>query len=346
MNTRQRFHAIMNFRPFDRLPMLEWAVWWDKTIDRWHQEGLPKRVTDRYDLYRHFGLEMYMQDWISTYQRGCPKPASHGAGIAANEADYERIRRYLYPKAAVNHKRWERWASLQAQGEAVLWFTLDGFFWFPRQLLGIERHLYAFYDQPELMHRINSDLTEWLLPVIDEICSICKPDFVTIAEDMSYNHGAMLSKSCFDEFLKPYYAQIVPALHKHGILIIVDSDGDVSQPAHWFEEVGVDGILPLERQAGVDIGDLRQNHPTMRFVGHFDKMVMTKGEAALRAEFERLLPTAVGGGFLISCDHQTPPGVSYQEYLLYLRLFEEYAVEAGRQSHQVENGKQTVKSEQ
>ncbi len=40
MNARERFHAIMNFQPFDRLPLLEWAGWWDQTIDRWHGEGL------------------------------------------------------------------------------------------------------------------------------------------------------------------------------------------------------------------------------------------------------------------------------------------------------------------
>ena len=66
----------------------------------------------------------------------------------------------------------------------------------------------------------------------------------------------------------------------------------------------------------------------MRWVGHFDKMVMNKGEAAMRAEFERLLPTARKGGFFISCDHQTPPGVSYRDYQLYLALFREAAVRA------------------
>ena len=70
----------------------------------------------------------------------------------------------------------------------------------------------------------------------------------------------------------------------------------------------------------------------MRFVGAFDKRVMHKGEDAIRAEFERLLPVAVSGGFLPSCDHQTPPEVSYRDYLLYLSLFREYAGEAGRRS--------------
>jgi len=64
-------------------------------------------------------------------------------------------------------------------------------------------------------------------------------------------------------------------------------------------------------------------------------MTMDKGEAAMRAEFERLLPTASQGGFLISCDHQTPPGVTYQDYKTYVALFNEYAQKAGAISQQL-----------
>jgi uroporphyrinogen-III decarboxylase len=58
-------------------------------------------------------------------------------------------------------------------------------------------------------------------------------------------------------------------------------------------------------------------------------MVMNKGEAEMRKEFERLLPVAAKGGFIISCDHQTPPGVSFNDYKIYLRLFREYAGKMG-----------------
>ena len=64
----------------------------------------------------------------------------------------------------------------------------------------------------------------------------------------------------------------------------------------------------------------------MRFIGHFDKMKMPLGEETMRAEFERLLPTAKKGGFIISIDHQTPPGVSLDNYRTYIRLFNEYAI--------------------
>ena len=155
---------------------------------------------------------------------------------------------------------------------------------------------------------------------------------MTFAEDMSYNHGPMLSEAMFDEFMKPYYDRVVPRLKQRGILAIIDSDGDITAPAAWFERAGLDGILPLERQAGVDVSGIRRRHPRMRFIGCFDKMTMNRGEAAMRAEFERLLPTASRGGLIISCDHQTPPGVSYQDYQLYLSLFREYAGQAGKDS--------------
>ena len=332
MNVRERFHAVMGFQPFDRLPMVEWAGWWDQTLRRWHAEALPAQLTDRYDICRHFGLDVYLQHWFPPRGPGCPGPAHHGAGILADVDDYERIRPHLFPWPAVDRAAWEAWAEQQARGDVVLWFSLDGFFWFPRTLLGIERHFYAFFDQPELMHRINADLADWQLRVIDELCDVCTPDFMTFAEDMSYNHGPMLSKALFDEFLRPYYLRVVPRLEERGVLPIVDTDGDVTEAVPWFESAGVRGILPLERQAGIDVGTLRAAHPRMRWIGCFDKMCMHRGEAALRAEFERLLPTAAQGGLIVSCDHQTPPGVSYADYQLYLRLFREYADEAGRRS--------------
>jgi hypothetical protein len=69
---------------------------------------------------------------------------------------------------------------------------------------------------------------------------------------------------------------------------------------------------------------LRQAYPKLRMVGHYNKLVMHLGEAAMRTEFERLLPLMHTGGFLPSVDHQTPPEVSLADYRLYLRLLDQY----------------------
>jgi hypothetical protein len=147
-------------------------------------------------------------------------------------------------------------------------------------------------------------------------------------EDLSYNHGPMLSKAQFDEFLGPYYRAVVPDLKTRGIVPLVDSDGQVEPLIPWFEEVGIEGMGPLERMAGVDVNRIRARYPTWRMIGGFDKTVMHLGEAAMRAEFERLLPVMRSGGYLQTVDHQTPPEVSLEAYRLYRRLQEEYAFRA------------------
>ena len=333
MNTRERFHAIMNFLPFDRLPVMEWASWWDKTIDRWHGEGLPSEWNyreNRYDICRHFGLDIYYHHWFRPLAPTCPAPEHHGAPLVQSSSDYEQLRPHLFPKPDPHIlEKLAGWTEEQQRGDAVVWIQLDGFFWFPRVLFGIEPHLFAFYDEPELMHRMNTDLTEWMMSLTDAVSQVCRPDFIVLAEDMSYNNGPMLSGELFDEFLLPHYRKIIPYLRQNSSFVLVDSDGNVGPALAWFEKAGLDGLLPLERQSGVDVAELRERHPRMRFVGGFDKLQMNQGEAAMRTEFERLLPVAEKGGLIISCDHQTPPAVSIQDYRLYLRLFKEYAETVG-----------------
>jgi uroporphyrinogen-III decarboxylase len=141
---------------------------------------------------------------------------------------------------------------------------------------------------------------------------------------MSYNHGPMISEQFFDRFLAPCYRQMIPRMKEMNAKVIVDTDGDVTMMVPWLFREGVDGVLPLERQASVDGMQLRRQFPRLCMVGHFDKMVMHKGETALRREFERLLPLMQSGGFIPSVDHQTPPHITLEQYWLYRRLLDEY----------------------
>jgi hypothetical protein len=326
MNHVERFRAVMNFQPVDRLPRWEWAMWWDATIERWHGEGLPCELNHSqvFDIARWFGLDPYQQFWFSTTDPTIEATQHHVEGIVANPDDYRRIRPGLFPSHASAIGNLSTWAASQERGEAVVWCTIEGFFWFPRTLMGFQKLMYAFADQPELLHAINRDLLEFNLHLMDEMFRACVPTFMTIAEDMSYNHGPMISKRTFDEFVAPYYRVLLPRLQERGIPLFMDTDGDVTRLVPWLEELGIQGVLPLERQAGVDGLRLREQFPRLRMVGHFNKMTMNQGEAAMRAEFERLMPLMKTGGFIPSVDHQTPPGVSLEEYRCYLRLLEEY----------------------
>ncbi|MBD3241278.1 MAG: hypothetical protein GF331_11880 [Chitinivibrionales bacterium] len=322
MNARDRFQAVMQFGDFDRLPVVEWAGWWDKTIERWHAESLPRSLDDRYEICRHFGLDQWLQTWFRAVHWECPRPEE--GPLVGSMDDYERLRPWLYPWPSPQIDEYRRLAALRRAEGAVLWCTFEGPFWFPRTLLGIEQHLYAFYEQPELMQRIIDDQAAYVLRLIDEICRIERPDFVTLAEDMSFRGGPMLGVELFEQYIAPFCRHVLPSMRDRGVWSFIDTDGDITLATQWYVNAGADGILPVERQAGTDIAALRAQLPRVRYVGGFDKLVMDKGEAAMREEFERLMPIASQGGFVIACDHQTPPQVSYDDYLLYIRLMREY----------------------
>lgn len=314
----------MSFQEVDRLPRWEWAMWWDKTIERWRAEGLPADLADTFDIHEYFGLDPYKQFWFSTTAPTIAAEQHHVEGIVSNMDDYMNHRPYLFPDHSQAIEGMRPWIERQNRGQAVVWITLEGFFWFPRKLTGFSKLMLAFYDQPDLLHRINRDLLDFNLRLLDQVEKIGCPTFMTVAEDMSYNNGPMISRSFMDEYMTPYYAKMIARAKDMGMLTLVDTDGDVTLLVPWLLDNGIEGVLPLERQAGVDGMALREQFPGLRMIGHYDKMIMNKGETAMRQEFERLQPLMKTGGFIPSVDHQTPPGVSLKEYRTYLRLLAEY----------------------
>jgi hypothetical protein len=337
MNTRERIRRILNFQPVDRQPVIEWGPWWDKTLARWQTEGLDPRLPNlRWtqpgkpltaaagEVGDLLGLDPFRVVWLSACRPNCPVAAADHGGLIQTREDYLRLKPFLYPDPAYDPAILHGIAEAQQRDGLALWMWIDGFFWFPRILFGIEPHLYAFYDQPELMAEINADLLAWYERTLPALFKICTPDIFLVAEDLSYNHGPMLSKNSFDQLLAPYYRPLVKLAKEHGICPMMDSDGDVMPIIPWLYEVGIEGLAPLERMAGVDVPAIRRHYPDFRMIGGFDKIVMSRGDVAVRQEFERLRDTVASGGYIMTTDHQTPPEVSLEQYRRFRQLFSEY----------------------
>ena len=196
MNHVERFRAVMNFKAVDRLPRWEWAMWWDETIRRWHTEGLPTSFaeTDIFGIAQYMGLDPYIQFWFSASEAGIEASQHHTLGSVGNMDDYLALRPHIFPDHRESLDIMVPWAEKQKEGQAVVWITLEGFFWFPRTLMDLEWLSYAYYDEPEVVHQMNSDLLDFNLSLLREMKKKCVPTFMTIAEDMSYNHGPMISE--------------------------------------------------------------------------------------------------------------------------------------------------------
>ena len=89
---------ICSQRPVDRLPVIRMGAVVKLTVERWLGEGLPKDVAATVgSLQEYFGLDKCLQLSVKNRTKSTPKETSRGAGIMADERDYERILPTLFP---------------------------------------------------------------------------------------------------------------------------------------------------------------------------------------------------------------------------------------------------------
>lgn len=326
MTSRDRFLKTLKFNTdIDRIPAFEWTPYWAETLERWKKEGLPEDMSEEV-IRTYFGLEDIHRLLLVWPRKSNFPDLPYGHGCVNNLSDYEKLLPYIYPEDIVtgNGGIFRQAAKQQCLGDRAIGVILYGFFWWPRELFGMESFLYALYDYPEVIHRINRDLLKYNIERINEITEIIKPDFIVISEDMCCKHGPLISYELFRKFMLPYYRELVPRLKGFDCLLFMDTDGQYEPMIPWIIEAGLDGAAPCERNAGVDPVRIRENYPDFIMIGGFDKTIMHLGEERMRSEFEQLLPLMRGGGFIPSCDHQVPPDVSVNDYKLYVKLLHEY----------------------
>ena len=220
--------------------------------------------------------------------------------------------------------------SCAREGSPVRFF-IEGFYWTPRELMGTEALSYAFYDDPQLVHDINGYALEIFMQKLVRVLDVLPVDVLYIMEDISGRNGPFISPGMFEEFVGQYYRKLLPVLRSKGVRhILVDTDGDFGKLIPSFIQVGVDGFLPMDVNAGMDIVAVRKEYPRLKFIGGFNKLCIADGEDAIDREFQRLLPVIRQGGYIPGADHQVAPATSLMHYRYYISRLQEAMLQAGQ----------------
>jgi len=299
----------------EELPRLELMPYHPATVARWRAEGLPDSVQTQLDFHDYFGLDPleFFFVWPDVDGLGCREKI-------ASRADFAAVRAPLYSLEGVRKRLREYEALFKTMQEknGVLWVPMHGFFWHPRDLLGVEEHMMMYYDDPQLMHEINKELLAFNVGVIRLLVSIGVPAIICVSEDMAYKSGSMISQRMFDEFMASYHRVLAAEIKQHFCVAGLDTDGEITAVTPWLFAVGYHAVSPMERQTGMDLMRLREKNPGMAFLGGYNKLCISKGPEAIREEFESLKPLFKQGKYLPAVDHQTPPEVSLENYRHYL----------------------------
>jgi len=198
--------------------------------------------------------------------------------------------------------------------------SLTGFFGTARQILGLEKLLMTFYDDPAWIHEILDSLADFYVSLYDQVLSQVKVDYAVHWEDMCFKNGPLISPRLFTEFMLEPYKRLTGLLRDHGVdIILVDTDGDARKLIPLFLEGGVTGIYPFEVQSHMDVAEIRGLYPRLCMQGGIDKKALTAGEAAIDQELEERVPVVLTGGYIPHVDHGVPPDVSWDNFRYYRR---------------------------
>lgn len=228
-----------------------------------------------------------------------------------------------------------RMAKAQAaagQGLMIVQGLVGGYMYL-RSLIGPEELLYAFYDQPALIH----DCMQTWLTLADAVIARHQQhvtlDEIFLAEDICYNHGPLIAPEMMKEFLIPYYQQLIGNVRRRQIdqgrhlYVQIDTDGDCRPTIPIYRDlIGMDVMSPFEVASGCDVVEIARQYPRLIMRGGIDKRVLAQGRAAIDRMVERILPALrQRGGYIPCCDHGVPAEVPYQDYL----YFRQRCVELG-----------------
>jgi hypothetical protein len=358
MDNRTRENRTLNFQKnVDRGSVQETFYPWNQTVDRFKRDGMPAELGDAifpaksreyskperifstamvdsvYNYERYFGF-----DGVKRITFNVPFSADRSyKSKISNEDDWKQLKEWCY-KEIDQYYTVENMQAMYGklkeghdQGEYSVRLNIMGFFWTPRELMGDEEHLYAFYDYPEMLHDMNQFLVDTYTDKLAKAMEILPADLIYVQEDLSGKTGPMISQALFDEFVGDYYRKIIPVLKSKGVKnVFVDTDGDFMELIPNFLDAGVDGFLPVDVNAGMDIVEVRKEFPTVRLIGGYNKLCIADGPEAIDREFERLMPVIAHGGFIPGCDHQVAPSTSLLDYKYYVKKLKEVMTEAYR----------------
>ena len=352
MNNRERLINSLLCKEVDRPPFPMWLGFspWEQTLERWKLESGIKNL----NLTEYFAFEPFFRELDLEYG---PFPRFQEKVI---KEDKEFIFSRDYRGITVRRRRdgmsmpewidhpaktqdeWERYKSERLSGPVkdrlhALFSGMDfqddeaiqagvfpwGVFGTLRDLLGAERTLFAFYDQPEMVrHIIDTFVTLWLdlYALAAEYVTI---DHIHIWEDMSGKQGSLISMNMVEEFMMPSYDRIIEFAKENGIpLSTVDTDGKCDELLTVMTEHGINGFMPFEVQAGNDIERFRSRYEKLGIMGGLDKNALAKSRNDINKEIAKAERMLARGGYIVGFDHAIPPDVPWENY--------KYAVECIR----------------
>lgn len=340
MNSKQRLLAAIRREPVDRVPANIYYYMqafyeehfpsqpgqdpWEASLESQTRfgfdpliglgggRGLPWQVNEPGRWEAHKETNSHNGDHVTKYVVNTPagqlsvvwdeEPGHSGwqlKPLITEEAEVDALA-YL-PSPTVDIQEIDRlWAQLGDRG--LGWVMVYGIWQQACYIRGMEQMAMDPYIRPEWTERFLGYLTDYLAAQTEVLC---QSRVETLYINESYV-GMGISKSMFDEFVRPYDERLVHIGKEQGKLVLYHDCGKTNALLESFADLGIDYLEPLTPKSAsgdVDLADAKRrigNRVCIR--GGFNHHLLTHGTPKqVRQDVIYCLETLSPGGGYILC---------------------------------------------
>ena len=215
--------------------------------------------------------------------------------------------------------------------KAVTAICRDAFF-NPAFLRGTQQFLMDMIDNPKLVHGLIDVALSYDIPAMQRMVA-AGMDVVVFGDDYADKNSTLMSPKHFKQYILPGLKRCVDAAHEAGAYVVKHTDGNIMAIIDMIVETGIDALNPLEPQAGMDIGLIKEKYgDRIALIGNIDcGYILSQAPVEeVREVTRRTIQTAApGGGYCLSSSnsiHSSVKPENLKAMVDTLREFGEYPI--------------------
>ncbi len=209
--------------------------------------------------------------------------------------------------------------------KAITAICRDAFF-NPAFLRGTTQFLMDMIDNPGLVHDLIELTLSYDIRAMERAVA-AGVDVVVFGDDYGDKNSTLMSPRHFKEYILPGLKRCVDAAHKAGAYVVKHTDGNIMAIIDMIVDTGIDALNPLEPQAGMDIGLLKERYgKRIALVGNIDcGYVLSQApvEEVRRVTRETIRKAAPGGGFCLSSSNSIHSSVKPENFMAMIETWRE-----------------------
>lgn len=213
------------------------------------------------------------------------------------------------------------------KGKKMVGMHVHDAFSYPAYLRGMDNLLLDIIERPDLVKqliKIGVEHTRVLMEKAKEIGA----DLFVFGDDYAGNHGPLMSPKHFEEFFLPGMKELVAIAKSLGAYTIKHTDGNINSILEMITDTGIDGIHPLDPEAGMNIGEVKEKYGNkICVIGNIDTgKILTESTKDVVTEAVRrtIKNIAPGGGYIVASANSIHSHVKPENYKVMLEAVRKY----------------------